>query len=85
MASWYDDGPAAHSRGRGRSIGRHRKTVGYEMGDEAVGLDVCGDAEGVGAGFEELGANVRLRLNANQSGLTKILSVGSAAARRPAA
>ena len=55
MASWYDNGPAANGGRWGRSVGRHCKTVWDEVGDEAVGLDVCGDAESVGAGFEELG------------------------------
>ena len=54
MTSWYDDGPAAYGRGRRGSVGCYRKTVWDEVGDEAVGLDVCGDAEGVGAGFQEL-------------------------------
>ena len=55
MTSGYDDRPATYGRGRGGSVGRHCKTVWDEVGDEAVGFDVCGDAEGVGAGLKELG------------------------------
>ena len=55
MTSGYDDRPATNGRGRDGSVRCYRKTVWDEVGDEAVGLDVCGDAEGVGAGLEELG------------------------------
>ena len=40
--------------GWGRDVGSDGRALRREMGDEAVGLDVCGDAEGVGAGFQEL-------------------------------
>ena len=53
-ASWYDDRPATNGRGRDGSVRCYRKTVWDEVGDEAVGLDVCFKAEGMGTSFKEL-------------------------------